>query len=132
MGARAAGVGSGGGGAITPGDNSAGNGGDGYFFGAMMHARVAIYEPINIAVAGYNSTADAHQTNITYFGQTATQIAGVGGDGGDGNAAIGGDVAVSRTGYESLHTVGWGGFPRDHGSVGFHVVAGRADHSGNG
>src|SRR6185369_10682761 len=61
------------------GDNSAGNGGDGYFSGSMVHAPVAVYSPINIAVAGPNATADAHQTNVVYFDQSATQIAGVGG-----------------------------------------------------
>ena len=74
------------------GDNSAGNGGDGHFSGSMVHAPVAVYSPVNIAVAGPHSTAEAHQTNIAYFDQSATQIAGVGGDGGNGNAASGGNV----------------------------------------
>jgi len=37
---------------ISTGDNSAGNGGDGQFFGALVHAPVAVYDPINIANAG--------------------------------------------------------------------------------
>ncbi len=37
---------------IATGDNSAGNGGDGYFSGALMHAPVAVFDPINIAMAG--------------------------------------------------------------------------------
>jgi hypothetical protein len=119
-------------GAISSGDNSAGNGGDGYFFGAMVHAPVAIYDPINIAVAGYNSTADAHQTNIAYFDQSATQIAGVGGDGGDGNAAIGGDVYAARTGHASHQTIGGAGLARDHGSIGSDVIASGDNHAGNG
>jgi hypothetical protein len=81
-------------GAIGTGDNSAGNGGDGYFFGSMVHAPVAVYSPINIAVAGSHATADAHQTNIAHFDQSATQIAGVGGNGGNGNAASGGSVGA--------------------------------------
>ncbi|XIA66691.1 hypothetical protein ACFIOY_12535 [Bradyrhizobium sp. TZ2] len=81
-------------GVIATGDNSAGNGGDGYFFGAMVHAPVAVYAPVNIAVAGSHATADAHQTNIAYFDQSATQIAGVGGNGGNGNAASGGSVGA--------------------------------------
>jgi hypothetical protein len=80
-------------GMIGTGDSSAGNGGDGYFSGSMVHAPVAIYNPVNIAVAGSHSTADAHQTNIAYFDQSATQIAGVGGAGGNGNAASGGNVS---------------------------------------
>jgi hypothetical protein len=132
MGGSVGAFGSVGPGGISTGDNSAGNGGDGYFFGAMVHAPVAIYDPINIAVAGYNSTADAHQTNITYFDQSATQIAGVGGDGGGGNAAIGGDVAVSRTGHESHQTIGGAGLARDDGSIGSNVVASGDNHAGNG
>ena len=132
MGGSVGAFGSVGPGAISTGDNSAGNGGDGYFFGAMVHAPVAIYDPINIAVAGYNSTADAHQTNITYFDQSATQIAGVGGDGGDGNAAIGGDVSVSRTGHESHQTIGGAGLARDHGSIGSNVIVSGDNHAGNG
>ena len=80
MGGSVGAFGSVGPGAIGTGHNSAGNGGDGTFSGAMVHAPVAIYDPINIAVAGYNSTAEAHQTNIAYFDQSATQIAGIGGD----------------------------------------------------
>ena len=55
---------------------------------------MAIYAPINIAVAGYNSTAEAHQTNNVQFDQSAIQIAGIGGDGGHGNTAFGGDLAM--------------------------------------
>jgi len=85
-------------GAIGTGDNSAGNGGDGTFIGAMVHAPLAIYNPVNIAVAGPHATADAHQTNIAYFDQSATQIAGVGGNGGNGNAASGGNVSAFGSG----------------------------------
>jgi hypothetical protein len=81
-------------GGISTGDNGAGNGGDGTFVGAMLHAPVAIFNPVNIAVAGPHSTADAHQTNTAYFDQSATQIAGVGGHGGNGNAASGGNVGA--------------------------------------
>jgi hypothetical protein len=84
----------GGPGAISTGDNSAGNGGDGTFFGAMVHAPVAIYDPINIAVAGYNSSGHAAQTNHVVFDQSAFQMAGVGGDGGNGNAATGGSADI--------------------------------------
>ena len=88
----------GGRGSISTGENSAGNGGDGTFIGAMVHAPVAIYSPVNIAVAGPHATADAHQTNIVYFDQSATQIAGVGGSGGNGNAASGGNVGAFASG----------------------------------
>jgi hypothetical protein len=99
------------------GDNSAGNGGDGHFSGSMVHAPVAVYSPINIAVAGPNSTADAHQTNVVHFDQSATQIAGVGGDGGNGNVASGGNVhafgpipgvAAGAIGYGASSAAGTG------------------------
>jgi hypothetical protein len=79
---------------IATGGNSAGSGGDGHFTGSIIDLNIAIYAPINIAVAGPNSTADAHQTNNVQFDQSAIQIAGIGGDGGHGNAAFGGDLAM--------------------------------------
>jgi hypothetical protein len=79
---------------ITTGGNSAGSGGSGHFAGSITDLNIAIYAPINIAVAGPNSTADAHQTNNVEFDQSATQIAGVGGNGGHGNTAVGGDAAL--------------------------------------
>jgi hypothetical protein len=90
--------------AIATGGNSAGSGGDGHFAGSLVDLSIAIYAPINIAVAGPNSTADAHQTNNVEFDQGAIQIAGVGGDGGHGNAAIGGDVALHL--LSDLHGLG--------------------------
>jgi hypothetical protein len=79
---------------ISTGGNSAGSGGDGHFAGSLLDLNIAIYAPINIAVAGPNSSADAHQINNVQFDQSAIQIAGVGGDGGHGNAALGGDIAM--------------------------------------
>jgi hypothetical protein len=79
---------------IATGHNGAGNGGDGHFAGSLVDVNVAVYAPINIAVAGYNSTADAHQTNNVQLDQSTTQIAGIGGDGGHGNTALGGDLAM--------------------------------------
>ena len=79
---------------IATGGNSAGSGGDGHFTGSLVDLNIAIYAPINIAVAGPNSTADAHQTNNVHFDQSAVQLAGIGGDGGNGNAALGGDFAM--------------------------------------
>ena len=79
---------------IAIGNNGAGNGGDGHFTGSLIDLNIAIYAPMNIAVAGLNSTADAHQTNNVQFDQSAIQIAGIGGDGGHGNAAFGGDFAM--------------------------------------
>src|SRR5213076_2835173 len=67
--------------------NHVGDGGDGYFYGGIVHASFALYDPINIAVAGYNSSAHADQTNNVIFDQSAFQMAGVG-----GNAGIGGDT----------------------------------------
>ncbi|MGY3489491.1 hypothetical protein ACVW1C_007374 [Bradyrhizobium sp. USDA 4011] len=79
-------------GVIASGDNGAGNGGSGYFSGALVDAPVAIYHPINIAVAGSGGTAHASQSNTLDIDQSATQIAGVGGSGGNGNMAAGGSI----------------------------------------
>jgi hypothetical protein len=79
---------------IASGGNHTGDGGDGYFYGGIVHASFAVYNPINIAVAGYNSSAHADQTNNVIFDQSAFQMAGVGGNGGNGNAAIGGDAGL--------------------------------------
>src|SRR5262249_1040934 len=79
-------------GLVQSGGNSAGNGGDGYFYGGIIHASLVIYEPINISVAvGYGSVALADQTNNLSVDQSAVQIAGIGGNGGNGNVAAGGN-----------------------------------------
>jgi hypothetical protein len=62
--------------AIATGDNSAGNGGDGHFSGTLMHAPVAVFDPVNMAMAGFHGTADAHQSNTVQFLQGASQAAG--------------------------------------------------------
>jgi hypothetical protein len=106
---------------IATGDNSAGNGGDGHFFGAAVHAPVAVYNPINIAAAGLKSTAGAHQSNTVAFHQGATQVGGAGGDGGNDNLAKGGDVSAAGVGHES-----------DHGLIGSDVIATGGNSAGNG
>ncbi|WP_245471311.1 hypothetical protein [Bradyrhizobium genosp. SA-3] len=78
---------------IATGSNSAGNGGHGYFAGSLIDVSVAIYAPINIAIAGPHSTAVADQVNNVHIDQSAVQIAGVGGDGGYGNLALADDAA---------------------------------------
>lgn len=85
-----------GGGSIESGGNTAGNGGDGYFYGDIVHASLLVYEPINIAVeVGYGSVAFASQTNNVNVDQSTFQMAGVGGDGGNANVASGGSVSTS-------------------------------------
>ncbi len=105
---------------IASGGNSAGNGGDGFFSGSLIHDSIAVYDPINIAVAGSGSSAYASQTNNVDFNQGATQIAGVGGGGGNGNASIGGHISASA------------GEGSDHGMVGSNVIASGANSAGNG
>jgi hypothetical protein len=78
----------------STGGNAAGNGGDGTFIGTMMDNDLAIYMPINIAIAGPGATATAYQDNDAYFLQGATQMAGLGGSGGSDNLALGGDIAA--------------------------------------
>jgi hypothetical protein len=90
--------------AIATGGNGAGNGGSGHFAGSMTDVSIAIYAPINIAIAGPHSTADAYQTNNVLIDQSAVQIAGTGGHGGHGNLASGGDVAMHL--LSDLHLMG--------------------------
>jgi hypothetical protein len=107
-------------GVIATGGNSAGDGGDGHFSGALVHAPVAVFNPINIAVAGFHGTADAHQSNAVQFSQGASQVAGVGGHGGDGNAAIGGAVSVVGSGAPS------------HNWINSDLIASGGNQAGNG
>ncbi len=72
---------------VFTGDNYAGHGGAGIFAGTMIDVNVAIFSPINIAVAAAGGNADAHQTNNVVFDQGGTQIAGIGGNGGGFNLA---------------------------------------------
>ena len=64
------------------GDLHAGGGGNGTFVGSLTDINVAIYSPVNIAVAGAGGTAHATQDNNVLMSQGATQIAGIGGNGG--------------------------------------------------
>jgi hypothetical protein len=116
---------------ISTGDNSAGNGGDGHFSGALVHAPVAVFDPINIAVAGFHGTADAHQSNTVQFFQSAFQAAGGGGHGGDGNAAIGGGVSFFGAGAPG-HSILGAGHASDHGWIGSDVIVSGDNHAGNG
>jgi hypothetical protein len=76
------------------GPNHAGSGGNGVFYGGMVSADVGVFAPVNTAVAGgAGSSATAHQTNNAAFLQGGTQIGGIGGSGGDHNAAIDGPSA---------------------------------------
>lgn len=89
---------------VATGSNGAGNGGNGYFVGSLIDVSVAIYAPINIAIAGPHSTAVADQVNNVHIDQSAVQIAGLGGDGGYGNLALGGDLSAHL--LSDLHLLG--------------------------
>jgi len=78
---------------IETGGNSAGNGGDGYFFGSLVNAPVVIYMPINIAIAGYSSVGDAFHANHVHLDPSTIAMAALRGDGDHGNPAVGGDIA---------------------------------------
>jgi hypothetical protein len=92
---------------IESGANTAGDGGNGYFYGGIIHASMIVYEPINITVAaGYDSTALADQTNNASFNQSALQMAGIGGNGGDGNVAAGGSAGLPTSGPDLIATGG--------------------------
>ena len=90
----ASGFGSGNSGTISTGGNQAGNGGDGFFHGSISHASFILYDPINIVMAGNNSSAHADQMNNVDINQSAVQMAGIGGNGGHGNIALGGSVDI--------------------------------------
>ena len=130
MGGNAGTFGSFGSDAIATGDNGAGNGGNGYFSGAIVHAPVAVFDPVNIAVAGFDGSADAQQSNTVQFHQGATQIAGVGGSGGSGNVALGGSASVFGT-APPFHPI-WSGHASDQGSIGSEAVTSGDNHAGNG
>ena len=123
--------GSGGSAVVATGDNSAGAGGDGYFQGAMVHAPVAVFGPVNIAVAGSHGSADAHQSNSSQFYQSAFQFGGGGGGGGNGNAAVGGDVSSAGTDSHSHAAVGTM-TPFGNGLTGLDSITSGDNHAGNG
>src|SRR5258708_34288287 len=79
---------------VHTGDNSAGNGGDGYFAGSLIDKSYAAFGPLNMAQAGPHPEPQAHQTHIGIFDQSATQTAGTGGGGGRWKATMGGSVVV--------------------------------------
>jgi hypothetical protein len=74
--------------ANSSGAHSAGNGGNGHFAGSLVDLSIAIFAPINIAVAADNSDAEARQSNTVHFDQSATEIVGSGGAGGEANLAL--------------------------------------------
>ncbi len=95
---------------VYTGDNHAGHGGDGFFFGTLVDVNIAIFSPVNIAIGAAGGNAEAHQTNNVVFDQGATQIAGVGGNGGGFNMA-------SDTIFTGGSVSGGGGTGISHGSV---------------
>jgi hypothetical protein len=79
--------------------NSAGSGGDGIATGLISSNPLAIFVPSNAVTAGPHSTANAYQGNDALINQHVTEMAGLGGNGGSGNVAIGGTGAsVSHAG----------------------------------
>jgi hypothetical protein len=77
---------------VDTGHNSAGNGGDGHFYGSITNNA-------NIDFDGENKIEkahvdDVHQTNKVWADQSQNVSAGNGGDGGDENIAAGGNVDI--------------------------------------
>lgn len=79
--------------ASGPSSNSAGSGGDGISEGVISSNALAVFMPSNAAIAGAHSGADAVQGNDAFINQHPTEMAGIGGNGGSGNVAIGGGDA---------------------------------------
>jgi hypothetical protein len=94
---------------FATGGNEAGVGGTGSFYGVITHQTFAVYSPINIAISAAGSAATAVQTNDVAFHQGAVQIAGVGGDGGNGDTAAGGDILSHGAGALGSGAVSTGG-----------------------
>src|SRR6266404_974613 len=117
--------------AIATGDNSAGNGGNGHFSGALVHAPVAVFDPVNMAVAGLHGTADAHQSNTVQFLQGASQAAGGGGHGGNDNAASGGSLSVFAGGGPD-HSIVGAGHASDHNWINSDLITSGGNHAGDG
>src|SRR5579871_1124142 len=122
-------LGSGGSGVVASGDNSAGSGGDGIFQGAIVHAPVAVFDPVNIAVAGSHGSAVAQQSNAVQISQSAFQCAGGGGSGGNGNVAVGGDVSGEGTNSHGNAALG---AMSPFGSTGLDSISSGDNHAGDG
>src|SRR4030095_8035542 len=86
-------------GAISSGGSQAGNGGDGFFHGTIVNASYTLFDPVNIVVAGANSNAHADQANDVELVQSVFQMAGIGGHGGNGNVALGGNIGIDLSGF---------------------------------
>jgi hypothetical protein len=80
---------------VDTGHNSAGNGGAGFNFGDITSSPTINASPSNEAENGAWSTATANQTNLVLADMHQTALAGIGGNGGDGNSAEGGDVVAT-------------------------------------
>lgn len=90
--------------------NLAGNGGNGTFMGSLLSTDVAVFAPVNTAVAaGPGATASADQTNNAAILQGATQIGGVGGAGGDHNVAGGAPSQGTTFTFNGDNYAGQGG-----------------------
>ncbi|MGW9945271.1 hypothetical protein J2W92_000586 [Rhizobium leguminosarum] len=84
--------------ASGPSYNSAGSGGDGISEGVISSNSLAVFMPSNAAIAGPHSGAEAFQGNDALINQHPTEMAGIGGNGGSGNVAIGSGDGVNHAG----------------------------------
>lgn len=84
--------------ASGPSYNSAGSGGDGISEGVISSNATAVFMPSNAAIAGPYSSAAALQGNNALINQHPTEMAGIGGNGGSGNMAVGGDDGGNHAG----------------------------------
>lgn len=74
---------------VAPTHNSAGSGGDGTSIGTIGSNTLALFMPSNAAIAGPHTDVEAHQGNNALINQHVTEMAGIGGQGGNGNLAGG-------------------------------------------
>lgn len=93
---------------VAPGYNSAGGGGNGMSIGTISSNATGVFVPSNATMAGPHSSAEAHQGNDAFINQQVTEMAGLGGDGGTGNVAIGGGDSGNHAGSGG-HGIFYGG-----------------------
>src|ERR1700741_2167200 len=77
---------------VDTGHNSAGNGGDGHFYGSITNNAKIDFDGSNSIEKAH--VDDVHQINKVWADQSQNVSAGNGGEGGDENLAAGGNVGI--------------------------------------
>src|SRR6516225_2538757 len=86
---------------IDTGDDSAGDGGSGFFSGLVVNSPAAHINPVNAAHVAAHGSVEAYQSNDVQIDQHAVQMAGIGGAGGNDNVAAGGNISAVEPAFGS-------------------------------